>query len=657
LKGLSPFRADILKKLQSGILQARHGIFLPCLAFLLILTSEWMLLHSWTRAGENIYVEELLARAEEQRLHEQRDWHILLHYQTGLFRGVHSLIDDPGFFLAADGKHNPEAELTATIRSFFKESPAEGELHPLCRFVARFSWLQQELAIDEAQLPAVSCTEFKEAFAKVQPQAAVLIFPGSHLNSPASMFGHTLINIEGPYTSKLLSYAVNYSAQTSETNGLTYALKGIFGRYRGYFSILPYYAKVREYNDLDRRDIWEYELNFDPAEVARMFLHIWELRDVYSDYFFFDENCSYNLLFLLEAARPSLNLTGQSRPWVIPIDTVRIIEKAGLIATSTYRPSKATRIEHIASRMTPRELGLAKELLAGELAPREILSAEVTTDGRIGILDLAIEDLEYRYYLKELAQAEYREKYLALLAARSKLGRPVQETEIPVPLRPDHGHGSNRLGIAVGVWKGDLFQEIRIRPAYHHLQDADEGYRPGSQIEFADLVLRVYPDRSKMELHALDFIDILSLSPRNRFLQPISWKVATGFQQAVFPDGDDHLIYRLNPGGGFAWGSGQRLFYLLFESELRIGGRYRDNFAIGAGASAGMVANITDRWKAAVGLRGITYEFGDDFIESEMHLNQNIVIDSRQSIFFNVAIRREFGNENAEAMAGWNFYW
>ena len=64
------------------------------------------------------------------------------------------------------------------------------------------------------------------------------------------------------------------------SNGFAYAVKGIFGLYKGYYSILPYYVKVREYNDLERRDVWEYTLNLTPPEVVRMFRHIWELRDI-----------------------------------------------------------------------------------------------------------------------------------------------------------------------------------------------------------------------------------------------------------------------------------------------------------------------------------------------------------------------------------------
>jgi len=53
------------------------------------------------------------------KLHEDPYWHILLHYKPGV-SGYESLVDDPRYFLAPDGKTNPETELDATIRAFFE---------------------------------------------------------------------------------------------------------------------------------------------------------------------------------------------------------------------------------------------------------------------------------------------------------------------------------------------------------------------------------------------------------------------------------------------------------------------------------------------------------------------------------------------------------
>jgi hypothetical protein len=88
-----------------------------------------------------------------------------------------------------------------------------------------------------------------------------------------------------------------------------YAIKGLFGFYRGYYSILPYYAKIQEYRDVSDRDIWEYPLNLEYEEVIKLLMHIYELNAIYSDYYFFDENCSYFLpaLFPLRC--------GETKPW------------------------------------------------------------------------------------------------------------------------------------------------------------------------------------------------------------------------------------------------------------------------------------------------------------------------------------------------------
>ena len=37
-----------------------------------------------------------------------------------------------------------------------------------------------------------------------------------------------------------------------------------------------------------------------------MLKHLWELQGIAFDYYYFDENCSWQLLGLLEVARPSL---------------------------------------------------------------------------------------------------------------------------------------------------------------------------------------------------------------------------------------------------------------------------------------------------------------------------------------------------------------
>ena len=77
---------------------------------------------------------------------------------------------------------------------------------------------------------------------------------------------------------------------------------------------MPYYRKVREYNDIESRDIWEYKLKLSEEEVSRVLLHLWEMQRAEFDYYFLDENCSYQLLSLLDVAREDLHLTKEKWP-------------------------------------------------------------------------------------------------------------------------------------------------------------------------------------------------------------------------------------------------------------------------------------------------------------------------------------------------------
>jgi hypothetical protein len=605
--------------------------------------------------ADQSYVDDLIKEAEQQKLYNDRYWHILLHYRKTVF-GVKSLIDDPRFFLSKKGAHNPKAELEATLRAFFA-APDDPANPPVCRFIARYAWLKEVLRFDEAKLPVSECTKFNKTIAVIKPKSASLVFPASYMNNPASMFGHTLISIETEQKSKLLAHAVNYSAFTTEKNGLVFALKGLSGFYKGYYSILPYYQKVQEYNDINQRDIWEYHLNFTEDEVKKMVMHIWELQGIYSYYYFFDENCSYNILFLLEAGRPSLHLTDQFYGWVIPLDTIRMLERQGGIAASDYRPSKATKINYLASLLNREQQLQALELSRGNIDPEAISNQKISEQEKIRIIDLAIEYLQYVYVKKEIAKDRYTAIFLKLLKARSSLGKARTAFDEPVPSYPDKGHNSNRLGLGFGIKKGDWFEEIRFRFAYHTLIDYAAGYDSGSHIQFLNTALRYYSAKDKWELKSLDVIDIISLSPRNLLFKPFSWKVKTGWRQTLLGDGDDHLVYQLNTGGGFAYNNKfLGLYYAMIEGDINLAGALKKNYALGVGASVGTKKNFTEWWTLLLGAKALYYGLGDEHKTYELLMKHNFAISSQKSFSFKVSRTKTFGIYETDAVFMWNLY-
>lgn len=609
---------------------------------------------------DEAYLAELISRARNMQLHEDRYWEILLQYkQAG--SGKKSLVDDPKFFLAHDGKTNPEAELAATISSFFRAG-IEGQEHPRCRFAARYQWLKERLFIDESKLAEADCTRLNEALEAMKPAAAALVFPASYINSPASMFGHTLIRIDSGSRSELLSHATNYAAVTTDRNAFVYSFKGLFGYYHGYYSNLPYYEKVAEYSDIERRDIWEYELNLTEEEVRRMAYYIWELKDVYSYYYFLDENCSYNILFLIEAARPSLRLTDAvgkwPKWWVIPADTVRALRDSGAVASVKYRPSKMTRILFMSSQLDDELQSAVLRIVSGRSEPSAVLDFERTPEEKMRALDLASEVLQYRYSRGQINKDIYLKRFLDVLRVRSSLGKGEPYLDaIPVPPAPHDGHLPGRAEFGGGFNSTSWFTEIGFRPAYHDLMDPDEGYIFGSQINFLKTRLRYYHGENALRLQSLRFIDIVSLTARSKFYKPISWKVNTGIERKLLEDGKEHLIYRVNPGGGVAYKLGaDGLIYSMMETDLNIGGAFAKDYSIGFGGSAGLLKSITSRWKVHAFLRGLFYDIGDKHASYQASLFQNFKLTTGSSIEAGISREKTFEEYRSEVRLSWNIY-
>jgi len=473
------------------------------------------------------------------------------------------------------------------------------------------------------------------------------------------MFGHTLLVFDGSGKNRLLSRAINYAARIDIEFGPLFILGSFVGLFDGYYSVLPYYDKVEEYNDLGQRDVWEYELNFTRAEVARVLRHAWELQNVRSKYYFLTENCSYNLLHLLEAGRPELELVGRFPLWVIPVDTVKAVHDEGLVRSVTYRPSKASTIRHLASRLEAEQVSLALEVAKNDVEPSSLLAAATNAPGRRAALDLAAEYVQYLYAEAALPADVYRERLLDILKVRSKLGRPdlAAGLDVPRPIPPEEGHDPHRVSAGAGIRNGDFFQSVRYRPSYHELLDRDAGYDMGAQIQFVNTEVRFFHEANEWELQRLDLLDILSVSPRDRFFKPSAWKVLTGFAQESFEDDDHSLVYRLNTGTGHSyapWGDG--LLYAMVEADAQFGNKFGDNYVLGLGTSVGAIRKMSPNWKAVFFAKGSYFGFRDEFLSYEVGLDQNFAIGRNTS--FSVRFSHELNDDFFvnEASLDWNLY-
>ncbi len=556
-------------------------------------------------ATDDIYLKTLQAEARARNLARDQVWLRLLHARPGRFGGVESTFDYPDFFRAANGKHDPTAELDATLASFFNDAEIAGEPSQ-CRYRARYHWLREQLNIDPARLPPQPCARYDEWISALNPGPLAVVFASNDLDSPSSMFGHTLMRVDAAdHDSKerLLSYAVNYAADAPANNALTYALKGLTGFYQGYYSVMPYYDKVKQYEGFDHRDLWEYPLRLTPDQRTRMIEHLWELRGVGSDYYFFSENCSYQLLALIEAARPDLKLTDsfeKNIPYAIPIDTVRGLARAGLLEEPIYHPSEARKLQSMYQQLDARQQTWILDYAQAKSDLRASAYTGASDVEKARMLEIEHQYLYLQFQNKNLPRNIGLPLDRAALVARS--GIPTASNFQPVSrpdISPDAGHGSARLSLGLRADNSDqAAAEFRIRPAYHDRLDPTGGYMPGGEIEFLDLGLLAR--QHGVTVADVHLLSVQAIAPRSDTLKPYSWQISTGLRRygmdAVTADGAGALGAYLDGGPGLAWAPTTSMqAYIFTLASLDANHDLAKDYAFQMGARTGVAVQPNRR--------------------------------------------------------------
>jgi len=547
---------------------------------LLGVTALWLLAFSAEAASPTVAEPTLAAVAQ------QPYWQRLLHLDAG----GRSRVDDRRFFLSAAARPTAAEELHATLAGARLPVADDPNRHPGCRFPARYRWLQEQGLLTADDGPAISCPDYQQWRQQVSAERVSLIFPAAFMNSPSSMYGHTFLRFDPANAaagSLWLSWALNFGANIStEDNSLLYAYKGLFGGYPGQFNMMPYYRKIQEYNRMENRDMWEYPLDLSAAEVDRLLEHVWELKEVNFDYFFFDENCSFQLLELLDLVRPDAHLTAAFEWHAIPADTVRAVVNAGMVEGVAYRPANQTRFDALAATLTDAERDLLVRLSrqpTDSAADFERLPAErqrLLVQGAYDYLRLAqdggVRDADANRRSYQLLQRINRQPAAPL---------PAPET----PTDPVLGHYSGLARAGLGRRAGVMFTELGFRAAYQDLLDADQGFPAGSQLEMGELGLRLYAG-GNLKPERFDLVSIRSLPPRSALFQPWSWQVQAGYER-VYSDADwrDNGVAQVTGGGGLSYAANRQrttLFGLL-TGRLEFNDRFADPLALGLGLDLG----------------------------------------------------------------------
>ncbi len=548
-----------------------------------VTTCAIFFLYSPLRASS--YAEGLIDQAVRNNLHKKASWKKILYYSNTWFGDDIGIIDSETFYLAKDGKENPKAELSATIAAFFSPINPNKPIghHPLCAYPARFRWLGRHLTIDQSKLPEVPCTKLKKWIGNNRFARLSLVFSSYYPDNPASMFGHTFLRLhrskkEG-MSADLLDQSINFSAFPDTSNAILYTLKGVLGQFPGKYQLTPYFMKVQEYNNAERRDLWQYELDFSPEEIEFLLFCLWEIGSHHVDYFYFDDNCSAVILTLLEAVKPQLNLKRSIKAWVIPADTLRAVANSpGLVRSISIEPSVLTKFLVRYNDLSRKQRAVVDQLFSKKIKVSQLSkqpSAASAAD-QTRILDTLLELIDFD---DRVAGSSLGEKHTSLrqevLISRSKLKLKPKQINYNSPSKQPHlGHESSQIGLGVGSYEtSDEFLDLVWRPALHELLALDEGYSENLEIGFFHTNLRYQPEQKTLYLKEYSLIRIWSLPTTPWVIKQPAWTLDIGMESVEKNCSHAQSVcqrYFINTGTGYTedFFSKSIVLYLLLAGEI-----------------------------------------------------------------------------------------
>ncbi|MBF0277024.1 MAG: DUF4105 domain-containing protein [SAR324 cluster bacterium] len=611
-------------------------------------------------------LETLLKQVSQKQLSQHPYWLRLLHYHKpwespGQW-SFRSDVQNPAFFLSPLGQTDPHAELQATLRAFFEPDNEDPNLHPQCRFVARFQWLRTQLDLLKSKTQK-ACPMFEQWANLSHVRSISLVFASAYMGNPASIYGHILlkINSEGDvFAHSLLSPTFNFGAALDGAdNPLVYAFKGLFGGYTGRLSDERFYNYNHIYGESELRDLWEYELNLDEQQRRRIIYHAWELlQAVDFDYYFFLDNCAYRLAGLLEMAWDEKRINPEFSLWTIPINVffhVNAMENNGapLVKSVQLHPSRQRRLLKKAEGLNSSQKFWLSQIVHQFEKIHSPEFKQLAGDEQAEVLDALIDYNQYQAAEEQtLLSAEQKSR---LLLRRSQLPiLPEALNEFASLAPPTEGTPPVRFRIG-GVYNSEQLNALEVAAwtSFHDSLGREDGHLPHSELITLDTRVRLTEEQ--IYLHQLIFFNLRSIdiAPIDSPLSSAwSWQ-ATGTLEPRDLSCEKCPVLNLTGGIGKAESIFNSGFYSLFLSSfVRASNEYEQDYTLGVAPSLGIVLSPLEIWKFEFTWTYLGAFLGERISEHQLQWKHRLTLtdntDARLEIMH---------HKGTEAGLFFNYYW
>jgi len=508
-----------------------------------------------------------------------------------LFHQHHNdlLIKDQNFLhtLKKNGDFKAEDEIQYWESIFSNQSKessiGEKKSALLCQFPARY-WLWSNGA---KVRPEHLCPKLATFMSEFDREKVSLVFSSYYAQNAASLFGHTLLrftrfNNKGQ---ELLDWGISYSANMNHINPLSMLYKSFFSTFPGSLELMPYYYKVREYNDFEFRPLWSYTLKVEQKQIRFLLYHLWELSQLEIPYQYLTHNCSSLILDVLNILKPEVNFREELAAYHIPIDTVKVLKKYNLLEQQvSYRASIMQEWESKYQQLSSKEKNLFQSF-AKNLDP-QVLDSEL-------LIDTALDYYDFKYGKELLSPKEewknLQQKKNDLLIKRSQYPVKQYPSVLTHQVSPENVHPTRRIGLGF-MHDDDSVQRLlfNYRFAYHDPIDPTQGMTSRMKINFLRPELSINQN-ANLRLEKLELLDIASWSYSPVLSHSLTYEISTHWlRQIHVKDGLGNLeeikVLRLAGAAGRTFDLSDHLYSaLMLETQLSYSGQRRDDWGVKIG--------------------------------------------------------------------------
>lgn len=481
---------------------------------------------------------DIVRKIQGQGLDQHPVWHALLHLNKG-----QTQIQSPGFLLS-NGGFSPFNEMVATLTYLYgTESGA------VCRFPARYLWLQA--ALDLPELAITACPDILEFIDKAPFDELALVYATDSHTQASSMMGHTFLKLSGEnHAGQMRAHAVSYYTDANSINLPKELWQSLVSGKKGIFSLTPYNREVEKYVDQEQRNLWEYTIRTTPMQRELIRNHLFELKQIELTYFLHAYNCATVLANIL---RLTENLPEPGPLWTTPQDVVRQAQQANMVVATTVRVADPWIYRHLLPAQTASFQREAMNFLTTE-ENRPALKTHPRQHPFLSALNGVL------HKTQKISDARWAENERRLQALNAPMSTAT--VHLPNELNPALAVGDSRLALSWVSRPAGISTLLHWVPASHLLTDKPQNPQAETEFQLFSGALEITADH-QLKLHRLHILSTRSLQPWDPLLKPLSRKTRIGYGAwSQHPADPKHMHMQS------AWGITQRWWPQLDVSWL-----------------------------------------------------------------------------------------